>query len=49
MEQQAQAVKEGEAEADIKDPNEVIEEMDSEFTGGAEFNADSDEESSDGS
>jgi len=35
MEQEAQAVKAGEAGADIKDPDEVIEEMDQEFAGGA--------------
>jgi hypothetical protein len=34
MEQEAQAVKAGEAGADIKDPDEVIEEMDQEFAGG---------------
>ena len=38
MEEQAQAVKEGEAGAGIKDPDEVIEEMDSEFAGGEDFN-----------
>jgi regulator of protease activity HflC (stomatin/prohibitin superfamily) len=35
MEQEAQAVKSGEAGADIQDPDEVIEEMDQEFAGGA--------------
>ncbi len=40
MEQEAQAVKSGESTADIKDPDEVIEEMDSEIGGGgAEFNS----------
>ncbi|MFC7134094.1 MULTISPECIES: SPFH domain-containing protein [Salinibaculum] len=39
MEQEAQAVKSGEATADIKDPDEVIEEMDSEMgDGGTDFN-----------
>jgi regulator of protease activity HflC (stomatin/prohibitin superfamily) len=47
MEQEAQAVKSGEAGADIKDPDEVIEEMDSEFDGGSEFNAEPDESGSD--
>jgi len=46
MEQEAQAVKSGEAGADIKDPDEVIEEMDSEFDGGSEFNAEPDESGS---
>lgn len=32
MEQQAQAIQEGEDTAEIKDPDEVIEEMDQEFT-----------------
>jgi regulator of protease activity HflC (stomatin/prohibitin superfamily) len=35
MEQEAQAVKSGQAGADIKDPDEVIDEMDQEFAGGA--------------
>jgi len=44
MEQEAQAVKSGESTADIKDPDEVIEEMDQEIGGGgAEFNADADD------
>ncbi|MEF8839951.1 MAG: SPFH domain-containing protein [Haloarculaceae archaeon] len=34
MEEQAEAVKMGEATADIQDPDEVIEEMDQEFSGG---------------
>jgi regulator of protease activity HflC (stomatin/prohibitin superfamily) len=34
MEQEAQAVKTGESGTDIKDPDEVIEEMDQEFAGG---------------
>jgi len=34
MEEQAEAVKMGEATAEIQDPDEVIEEMDQEFTGG---------------
>jgi regulator of protease activity HflC (stomatin/prohibitin superfamily) len=34
MEQEAQAIKEGESTADIRDPDEVIEEMDSEIEGG---------------
>ncbi len=38
MEQEAEAVKSGDAGADIKDPDEVIEEMDSQMTGGADFN-----------
>jgi regulator of protease activity HflC (stomatin/prohibitin superfamily) len=50
MEQEAQAVKSGEATADIKDPDEVIDEMDSEFEGdgGTDFNpnAESGDESS---
>ena len=48
MEQEAQAVKSGQSTADIKDPDEVIEEMDEEIGGGgAEFNAEpnADEES----
>jgi len=40
MEQEAQAVKSGEATADIKDPDKVIDEMDSEMDGGgAQFNS----------
>jgi len=47
MEQQAQAVKEGSAGADIKDPDELIEEMDSEMDDGTKFNAgDSDQNTS---
>jgi hypothetical protein len=34
MEQQAQQIKHGEDTADLKDPDEIIEEMDQEFTGG---------------
>ncbi len=41
MEQEAQAVKSGEAAADIRDPDEVIDEMDSEMDGGGQqFNTD---------
>ena len=50
MEQEAQAVKSGEATADIKDPDDVIEEMDDEMdmdAGGANFNADSTDGSDD--
>ncbi|MFB6298401.1 MAG: SPFH domain-containing protein [Salinirussus sp.] len=39
MEKQAQAVKEGSAGADIRDPDEVIEEMDEEIDDGTKFNA----------
>ncbi|MHB9288452.1 SPFH domain-containing protein [Halobacteriales archaeon Cl-PHB] len=46
MEQEAQAVKSGDAGADIKDPDEVIEEMDSQMSGGAEFNPSEDDEDS---
>jgi regulator of protease activity HflC (stomatin/prohibitin superfamily) len=45
MEQEAQAVKSGEATADIKDPDEVIDEMDQEFGGGgSDFNPNTDDE-----
>lgn len=38
MEEQAQAVKEGEAGADIRDPDEIVDEMDEEGAGGEDFN-----------
>lgn len=38
MEEQAQAVKEGEAAADIRDPDEIVDEMDEEGAGGEDFN-----------
>jgi regulator of protease activity HflC (stomatin/prohibitin superfamily) len=40
MEQEAQAVKSGESTADIKDPDEVIDQMDKEIDDGTKFNAD---------
>jgi hypothetical protein len=49
MEQEAEAVKTGDATADIKDPDEVIDEMDQEIAGGgSEFNP-NEEETGDGS
>jgi len=49
MEQEAEAVKTGDASADIRDPDEVIDEMDQEITGsgGSDFNP-NDEETGDG-
>jgi hypothetical protein len=49
MEQEAQAVKSGEATADIKDPDDVIDEMDDEMdldTQGANFNRESSDDNS---
>jgi regulator of protease activity HflC (stomatin/prohibitin superfamily) len=40
MEQQAQAIKEGEDPANIKDPDEVIEEMDAQFQAGSSASSD---------
>jgi len=49
MEQEAEAVKTGDATADIKDPDEVIDEMDQEIAGGgSDFNP-NEEETGDGS
>ncbi|MEF8781703.1 MAG: SPFH domain-containing protein [Haloarculaceae archaeon] len=49
MEQEAEAVKTGEATADIKDPDEVIDEMDEEIGGGgANFNPNASEDSEGG-
>jgi regulator of protease activity HflC (stomatin/prohibitin superfamily) len=50
MEQEAQAVKSGEATADIKDPDEVIDEMDQDIGGGgSEFNPNEEREDRSGS
>jgi regulator of protease activity HflC (stomatin/prohibitin superfamily) len=45
MEEQAQAIKHGEDSADIRDPDEVIDEMDDEMPASEEFNPNEDDQS----